>query len=506
MHSLVINTLLAVGGTWLIALPLGAVIGWWLARVEFPGRRLLGLGFLFLLLIPLYLQAAGWDAGLGRQGWWTYRTGSVRSPWLAGWTALIVIHAAHALPWVIVISMAGFRWVACELEEEAQLELSLPQIFLTIALRRAWPAILLAATWVLALVSGEMTVTDLYQVRTLAEELFTGFALGDNLLLIALHLLPLVILCAVLMAILVRAQAAWAPAVGVRWSAQHQRLPAGGGRWWLTLSVGGLLLLLALVPVGNLVYQAGLSTQRVGADWQRSWEFTKLLQMVGQTPGRFRDEWWGTVRLATMTALLSVVWGVWAAWWSREKAVRWWLVGWLGVLAVAIPGPLFAVALLRVRDYLGPTVLDDWIDQSLFLVALVLSLRGVPLVWAICWFAFRSLPMAQREFAEVSGVGPWRQLSLVVLPQRRAVVWVSGLLAWVLAAGDVTVSILLLPPGETTVAIRTFQLVHAGVDDRLAGLTLATILMFGGLGALILVSIQGGTHWRRGRGERYETR
>ncbi|MFM8252183.1 MAG: ABC transporter permease [Planctomycetota bacterium] len=505
MHSLLINTLWAVGGTWLLALPLGAVIGWWLARVEFPGRRWLGAGFLFLLLIPLYLQAAGWDAGLGRQGWWTYRTSSVQAPWLSGWTALLVIHAAHALPWVIVISAAGFRWVACELEDEARLELSLPLIFLTIALRRAWPAILLAAIWVLALVSGEMTVTDMYQVRTLAEELYTGFALGDNLLMITLHLLPLIVLCAVLMAILVRAQAAWAPAVGLSWSVQRQRLTVGRGGWWMTLTVGTLFVLLALVPLGNLLYQAGLSTQRVGADWQRSWQFAKLLQMVGQTPWRFRDEWWGTLRLATTTALLSVVCGCWAAWWSRERALRWWLVGWLGVLAVAIPGPLFAVALLQVRDYLGPTMLDDWMDQSLILVALVLSLRGVPLVWAICWFAFRSLPMAQREFAEVSGVGPWRQLWVVVLPQRRAVVLASGLLAWVLAAGDVTVSILLLPPGETTVAIRTFQLVHAGVDDRLAGLTLATILMFGCLGVLIRGSMIGGTGWLRGPGERYET-
>ena len=43
-------------------------------------------------------------------------------------------------------------------------------------LRRIWPAIGLAALWVAMLVATDMTVTDLYQVRTYAEEVYTDFA------------------------------------------------------------------------------------------------------------------------------------------------------------------------------------------------------------------------------------------------------------------------------------------------------------------------------------------
>lgn len=499
MSNLLINTLLAIGGTWLLALPIGCAVGWLVARVEWPGRRVATAGLVFVLLLPLYLQAAGWDAGLGRQGWWTYRTGGVQSPWLSGWTGLLVIHAAQAIPWVVMITAAGFRWVAGELEDEARLTLSLPSIFFTIALRRAWPAIWLASIWVLALVSGEMTVTDMYQVRTLAEELYTGFALGDDLLAIALHLLPVVLLCAMGMSILVRSHQNWLPPVGVRWSTATRRLDSGRRGKWITFAVGLLLAIIAGLPLVNLLYQAGLSTERAGDGWQRWWSPGKLAAMVGQATWRFRAEWWGTVRLASLTALVSVAWGAGLAWWSRARLMRWWLVAMAGVVAVAIPGPLFAIALLRLRDWLGATWLDDAMDRSLILVAVVLALRSVVLVWAVCWFAFRSLPTAQQDFAQLSGLSARRQFFAMVLPQRWPVLIAAGLLAWVLAAGDVTVSILLLPAGETTVAIRTFQLVHAGVDDRLAGLTLATSLMFGILGVLMGGCWHGRWHWRHGR-------
>ena len=66
----------------------------------------------------------------------------------------------------------------------------------------------------------------------------------------------------------------------------------------------------------------------------------------------------------------------------------------------------------------------------------------------------------------------------VVLPNR----WVAVLCAWFvavsLAAGELTTSILLVPPGVNTLAIRIFGLVHYGVEDRLAALCLWSTAFF----------------------------
>jgi ABC-type Fe3+ transport system permease subunit len=56
-----------------------------------------------------------------------------------------------------------------------------------------------------------------------------------------------------------------------------------------------------------------------------------------------------------------------------------------------------------------------------------------------------------------------------------------------LAVGDLSATILAVPPGVTTVAIGIFNLVHYGVKDELAGLSLATVALFAGLAALVLL-------------------
>jgi hypothetical protein len=96
----------------------------------------------------------------------------------------------------------------------------------------------------------------------------------------------------------------------------------------------------------------------------------------------------------------------------------------------------------------------------------------VPIYWQP-WRCGRSIPSS------------WQLL----LPTGRAAVWLVPLLApalgaiWLvglsLALGDLSASILAVPPGVTTVAIRVFSLVHYGVEDQLAGLCLWTALLFG---------------------------
>ena len=54
-----------------MSVPLGTLLAWLLVRTDLLGRRLwlalLGL----MLFVPLYLQAAAWQAGFGLQGWYT---------------------------------------------------------------------------------------------------------------------------------------------------------------------------------------------------------------------------------------------------------------------------------------------------------------------------------------------------------------------------------------------------------------------------------------------------
>src|SRR5208283_3408914 len=65
------------------------------------------------------------------------------------------------------------------------------------------------------------------------------------------------------------------------------------------------------------------------------------------------------------------------------------------------------------------------------------------------------------------------QLARIVLPQRIPALAVAWLIGLALATGDVSASILAVPPEAETLSIHIFNLAHYGVEDQVAGICLA---------------------------------
>src|SRR3954454_8469888 len=164
----------------LIALPLGTFLAAAIFKSDVPGRRTAALILVGMLFVPLYLVTGAWDAGFGIQGWHTLSTNPhlAHEPWLAGWRAAVWVHALAAVPWVVLIVGASLRAVEAETEEDASTCAPPQKVMWHISIRRATPAIVLAGVWVAIMTTIEISVTDFFQVRTFAEELYTQAALG----------------------------------------------------------------------------------------------------------------------------------------------------------------------------------------------------------------------------------------------------------------------------------------------------------------------------------------
>ena len=52
------------------------------------------------------------------------------------------------------------------------------------------------------------------------------------------------------------------------------------------------------------------------------------------------------------------------------------------------------------------------------------------------------------------------------------------------AWGDLAASVLVVPPGVTTLSIRIFGLLHYGVEDQVAGICLALVAVFAAVAVL----------------------
>ncbi len=478
--SLLRNTLWLVLGTWAIALPLGTLLALLLVKTDLPGRRAAAVVLGALLLVPLYLQAAAWQAGFGLQGWYTLAFET--PPLLESWRGAIWVHALAAVPWVTLIVGVGLAAVEPELEEEALLDALPGQVFLRVTLRRALAAMGIAALWIAIGVAGEITVANLFQINTLADEVYTSLHLGEGsaaALFSASTLLTLALA-------LVGGAACWKLSprgVTLSWR-QPRRWSLGKANWLAALLVASLVVLLVTVPLGSLAYKAGVVVEQAGSQRVRAWSAAKLAAIVAQSPARFSAElaWSHLIALCAATAALLL--GLLLTWHTRRhRAAGAWTLA-VTAAALAVPGPVLGILVIGLLNQ-GDSPLLLWLyDRSILAPWLVQTTKALPVATLLLWHALATLPREPLESAASEGAGALTQLMRIVLPSR----WPALLAAWgagfIVAMGELAATILVTPPGMTTLPVRIFGLIHYGVEDQVAGicLTLIALLVVGALG------------------------
>ena len=142
-------------------------------------------------------------------------------------TGAAVVHALAALPWVVLIVGVGLCAVEPELEESALSTTGRAASWCRVTLRRALGAIAAAALAVAVLTAGDMTVTDLLQIRTYAEEAYLQYSLGRGPGEAALVALPPLVVLGMLILLVGRALSRFDPARLVSSFARARRLAAG---------------------------------------------------------------------------------------------------------------------------------------------------------------------------------------------------------------------------------------------------------------------------------------
>ena len=341
--TLAIETVTLVAATLAIALPLGIVLAVFLFRTDAWGRQLVLAVIGLSAFVPLPLHATAWLGALGNVG--RAQAFGVR-PILVGLFGAAVVHALAALPWVVLIVGVGLCAVEPELEETALLDFGTGRVLLRVTLRRAWGAIAAAALAVAVLTAGDMTVTDLLQIRTYAEEAYLQYSLGRGPGGAALVALPPLVVLGSLIVITCRALGRFDPARLVS-SFDRARLWQLG-RWRVACGV----LLIALVgnavalPLYSLVWRAGRVGGRATHGQAPTWSLAGLMGTLRYAGAEIWDPleaslvW--TAIAATLTALLACALAC-----SSRRSVAWRIVTLLALaLTLATPGPVAGMALV----------------------------------------------------------------------------------------------------------------------------------------------------------------
>jgi iron(III) transport system permease protein len=478
------NTLQVVLTAEAIALPAGLALAFLLSRTDLWGRRPLLALIVLAMFIPLPLHATAWLGAFGNVG----RSQAIGSrPILVGWAGAATVHALAALPWVVVLAGVGLRSVEPRLEEAALLDLPAWRVVGRITLRRSVGAIVAAALAVAVLTAGDMTVTDLVQppVRTFAEEAYTesqlGLGQGASAAIVSLPsllVLGLTILLATRM--LLRsdpARLASAESRARTWRLGPWRVPQGV---LVAVTAGNVVAL----PIYGLIWRAG----RVGGSAARGiaphWSVAGLARTLLAAGWEMfiplgKSLFWAGVG-ATATLLLA--WPL--AWLSRRPGPWRWVAAVCVALPLATPGSVAGMALmLAYRDV--PFVYDTYANLVLAYV-----LRTLPYAILVLWPSLRTLPEAHLDAAAIDGYDGWGQVRKVALPLSRGALAAAWGVAFVLAFGELSASLVVEPP--TRVRLFTSQvwaLLHTGVESHLAGVALVMLTVVGALGLAVAAAI-----------------
>jgi iron(III) transport system permease protein len=357
-----------------------------------------------------------------------------------------------------------------------------------------------AALWVAAATASEMTATDLFGVRTFAEQVYVTLAGGDTttegLVGVTPFIITMMALVLAAVTLLGRATPPDLP-VGVR---SRPTMPLGPLRTLLSLAVALVMLVLVGVPLGSLIYKAGIEVVKVDAEVVRQWSAAKLVERVfgsralfwrelptGLEPGvfvRFGKQMRWSLQLGALSATAAAVLGLLLAWWLRETGRR--TLPTLAVLAasLAMPGPLVALCLIALLNRPELPWLVTLYDQTLLAPWLALVIRTLPWTTLLLWFALRSVPQDVLDAAAVDGARPVTRLLWIVLPLRAGAVALAWLVAFVLAAGDMSFTIIVLPPGVETLAVRMLRLIHEAADNEVAAVCLVILAALSGITAV----------------------
>jgi iron(III) transport system permease protein len=353
--------------------------------------------------------------------------------WFYQFWGVAWIQGMAYLPHAALLCAVVFATTDTELEEAALQDASSARVVWRVVLPLSARGLVAAVLAVAVLAIQDITVSDILMVRTWPEEVFSQWQMAVEPAQATAIALPQM---ALLAALLLVVAAAWR-AHGMSWAAvarPPRRLRLGGWRW-LAGELGATLM---VVPPAAL-----------------------------------------------LAATLAVPWA-----WALHRGG--WLravVGGLLVLLLAAPAPVVGIGTIEIFN--RPGVLGEIYDTPLVAV-LVFVTRTLPFAVLVVYPAITRLPTDLGEAARLEGCSLLRYAASVLTPLCWRAVLAASCLSAILATGDLGASVLVVPPGFTTLAIRFFTLVHYGVYPSLAGMCLT--LMFGVmLPAAVVIALL----WRR---------
>ena len=491
MRVSIVNTVVLLVTVQAIALPIGVVVAWLIARTDMPGKRWLEFMFWISFFLPTLSMTMGWIMCFDKQ-FGLFNKALMWLPFIDeapldiySFSGIVWAHLfSHAISVKVTLLTPGFRNLDGSHEEASRISgATRLQTLTRIVVPAMLPAILvvemIAAIRSMQAFEIEAILGPPFDFYVYSTKIFNLLTLeppdfGAACALAVMGLLIILPVIAVQRRLVARRH--YATVTG---KLQIQPTRLGRGRWPAFALVFGLVLMLTVVPV---VFALMASFQKLVGffDIEDPWTFGHWVRVW--TEGAFTDAIANTMIMATGCALLSIVVVTLVAYYIvRSKYPGRGLLDFLSWLPFAIPGILFGLGLLMV--FLGHKIFHP-LYGTIWLMIFAQVVASLTLGTQIVRTNMMQLSAELEEASRISG-GNWAYtLRRIVLPIIVPVLLLVAVLNFIFAVRDVSTVALLATKGTRTLSLLQLDYMMDGNYESAAVLSILVVVLTTGVALL----------------------
>ncbi|MCW8930560.1 MAG: hypothetical protein OQL19_10010 [Gammaproteobacteria bacterium] len=139
-----------------------------------------------------------------------------------------------------------------------------------------------------------------------------------------------------------------------------------------------------------------------------------------------------------------------------------------------LPSSLIGIAYIH---FWNQPYFPDFIYQQGWILPFALSLIFLPIAVEIFLLQFKKLPIVEEQAAHLCGISFYKSLRLAILLRLTPVIKIVSLICFIFCFNELTISLLISPPGLSILPVRLFSMVHYGSQSLIASLSLLQLLV-----------------------------
>ncbi|HHT9124598.1 MAG TPA: ABC transporter permease [Candidatus Brocadiia bacterium] len=456
---LLFNSLILSGATTLVTILLGVPLGTLFAKTDLPLKRLFTVLFVIPLIIPSYILAIAWFHFLGRSGIaakiFGDEIGNLTSHFLFGFPGTLFVMVSALLPVVIILTTTYLRMVNPRLEEAAKLSATWSLILKRISIPIIKPGIFLAGLIVFILTMGEFGVPSSLRFDVFPVESFVQFSAFYDFNAATAAAIPLGIITLIVLIV---------ERLFLRKKTFQFRLtkeaiimiPLGKTKPFFFMAVTIPVFIFVIIPMGVLFVKSF-------SLWAYHEAFAHSMDSILRS-----------LLYASMGATCMVVFGFILGYILERKALHFYYAAdSVAIFLFALPSTVVGIGLISLWN----TQATNFIYTSFAIILFGYIAQFTALGERIMATTFSQIPHSMEETAQIVGVGWFRRLCGILIPQAKRGLIATWLVGFIFCLRDLGITMMVYPPDHDTLPVRIFTLMANAPEEVIAALCMTMVVV-----------------------------